>query len=152
MMLIDRYVLKLFWLYFLGTLLVFVTIFIAIDAMSTMVKFQGVLPSSLMQYYLYSLPEVIGTMLPVASLAGLMLTVSGLNKNNELVALFSSGMSLLRISLPIMISVLFVSVVGFFAADRLVPVLSRNKNYVYYYEIEKKPSKFSTVKTNRICI
>lgn len=150
MLMIDRVLLKMFWTYFIGTLLVFATIFIAIEAMSMLVNFPGILPSTLFKFYLYSLPEVIGKMLPVACLSGLMLTMSSLNKNNELVALFSSGMSLIRIAMPMLISVALISVASFFATDRLVPLLNRSKNYVYYYEIEKKPSLFSTVKTNRI--
>lgn len=140
----------MFWSFFLGTLTVFVTLFIAIEAMSMLVNYAGVLPSTIFRYYLYSLPDVVGKMLPVACLSGLMLTMSSLNKNNELVALFASGMSLFRIALPQLLSVLLISVLGFFSTDRLVPIMNRSKNFVFYYEIEKKPSLFSTVKTNRI--
>lgn len=130
--------------------MVFVTLFIAIEAMSMLVNYSGVDPTAIFKFFLYSLPNIIGKMLPVACLSGLMLTLSTLNKNNELVALFASGLSLFRLALPQLISVLLISFLGFLSTDRLEPVLNRYKNYVFYYEIEKKPSLFSTVKTNRI--
>ncbi len=150
MFLIDRVLLKMFWSFFLGTLTVFVTLFIAIEAMSMLVNYSGISPGTIFRYYMFGLPDVVGKMLPVACLSGLMLTMSTLNKNNELVALFASGLSLFRIALPQLLSVIFISVLGFFSTDRLAPIMNRSKNYVYYYEIEKKPSLFSTVKTNRI--
>ncbi len=128
----------------------FVTLFITIEAMSMLVNYAGVDPSSIFKFFLFSLPNVVGKMLPVACLSGLMLTLSTLNRNNELVALFSSGLSLFRLAIPQLISVVFISFLGFLSADRLEPILNRYKNFVFYYEIEKKPSLFSTVKTNRI--
>ena len=150
MLLIDRILLRMFWAYFLGTLVVFVTLFISIEAMSMLVNYSGVDPFAIFKFFLYSLPNVVGKMLPVACLSGLMLTLSTLNRNNELVALFASGLSLFRLALPQLISVIFISFLGFLSADRLEPILNRYKNFVFYYEIEKKPSLFSTVKTNRI--
>jgi lipopolysaccharide export system permease protein len=147
---IDRYVLGLFWTYFLSALIVFVTLFLAIDALSTLVQYRGLLTSSIVRYYLFFAPEIIQKMLPVACLLGTVLTLSSLNKGNELVALYASGMSLLRISIPILLSVSAISAGFFLGADRLMPTLTREKNFVYYNEIEKKPGKYSVIKTNRI--
>lgn len=147
---IDRYTTWLFWGYFLGGLLVFLTIFTAVDAMSTMVNYKNVAPSALLNYYLYSFPEIISKLLPVACLLGTILTLSSLNKANELVALFASGMSLLRISAPILICVSFISVLGYYASDRLIPKATKEKNYILYYDLKKEPHRFSTIKTDKI--
>lgn len=147
---IDRYTSWLFWGYFLGGLLVFLTIFTAIDAMSTMVNYKNVAPSALLNYYLYSLPDIVSKLLPVACLLGTILTLSSLNKANELVALFASGMSLFRISIPILIWVLLISAVGYWSTDRLLPQATKQKNYVFYYDIKKEPTRFSTIKTDKI--
>lgn len=147
---IDRYTIMLFWGYFIGGLLVFVTIFTAVDAMSTMVNFDGVSPTILAQYYSYGSADIIMKMLPVACLLGTILTLSNLNKSNELVALFASGMSLLRVTVPILLSVAFICLVGFYAGDRVIPRMNQQKSYIYYHFIKKNPAQFSMVRTDKI--
>lgn len=148
---IDRYTSGLFWGYFIGGILIFVTIYTAIDAMSNISGAEGsVAMSSWLSFYLYSMPEIIQKMLPVACLVGTILTVSSLNKANELVALFASGMSLLRITAPTLLWVALLSLASFEMGDRVMPTLTKQKNYIYYSEIKKTPSMYSTVKTNKI--
>ncbi|WP_295905062.1 LPS export ABC transporter permease LptG [uncultured Bdellovibrio sp.] len=147
---IDRYTSWLFWGYFIGGLLVFLTLFTAVDAMSTMVTYKNVAPTALINYYLYSFPEIISKLLPVACLMGTILTLSSLNKANELVALFASGMSLLRITLPILVWVAVISIIGFWSADKVMPKAIKEKNYILYYDLKKEPHRFSTIKTNKI--
>lgn len=147
---IDRYTSWLFWGYFIGGLLVFLTIFTAVDAMSTMVTYKNVAPSALLNYYLYSFPEIIQKLLPVACLLGVILTLSSLNKANELVALFASGMSLLRITTPILLWVLLISGAGYWMTDHILPKAAKAKNYILYYDLKKEPHRFSTVKTDKI--
>jgi lipopolysaccharide export system permease protein len=146
---IDRYISKLFLAFFAGGLIVFLTLYVTVDFMSNMVRFNA--PNqALISYYILFLPGIAYQMLPVACLLATIFTLSTLNKNNELVALFSSGMSLARISLPILLWVMIISGVAFWLNDRLVSVINQRKNYVYYVEIRKQPGLYSTVKTNRI--
>lgn len=147
---IDRYVSGLFWVSFIGGSLVFVTIFLAVDAMSTMVSYKSLNMSVLLNYYIYYVPEIFNKLLPVVCLLGVIMAISSMNKANELVALFASGMSLFRITLPLLIWVGLISGSYFFAMDRLGPAMTRKKNYILYNDIEKKPSLFSVVKTNKI--
>jgi lipopolysaccharide export system permease protein len=147
---LDRYVSGLFWTYFIGGSLVFVTIFLAVDAMSTMVNHKGLELTILLEYYIYFLPEIFNKLLPVACLLATILTISTMNKANELVALFSSGMSLIRITMPLLCWVMVISLGFFFVMDKAGPAMARKKNFIFYTEIEKKPSLFSTVKTNKI--
>jgi lipopolysaccharide export system permease protein len=147
---IDRYISGLFWTYFIGGSLVFLTIFLAIDAMSTMVSYKGIELGVLLRYYLYYLPEIYSKLLPVACLLATVLSISAMNKANEMVALFAAGMSLFRITLPLLLWVSLISGISFFALDRLGPAMARQKNFIFYNEIKKTPGLFSTVKTNKI--
>lgn len=147
---IDRYIAKYFLGYFLGGLLVFLTVFLAIDVLSTFVSYKGVAPQFLIEYYLLYIPDVIQKLIPVSCLLATILCLSTLNKSNELVALFAAGYSLFRIALPIIIIVFGFSVFSFYLSDRIIPTLTRQKNYIFYHEIKKNPSQFSIVKTNRI--
>ena len=147
---IDRYISGLFWLYFLGGLLVFVTVFVSIQAMSDMNSFENIPVGVWAKYYAYFFPEIIYRMVPVAALLGTVFTISTLNKNNELVALFSMGMSLARIAMPIMVWVSLICGFQIYLSDQILPSFAKYKNFTYYHEIKKNPSLYSIVKTNRI--
>src|SRR5574340_441221 len=95
---IDRYISNLCLGYFFGGLLIFVTIFLVIDALSTIVHYQGLPHEIFLRYYAFYLPVVAYRMVPVACVLATVFTLATLNKNNELVALYASGMSLVRIT------------------------------------------------------
>jgi lipopolysaccharide export system permease protein len=148
--LIDRYIGKAFALNFGLALITFVSLFVSIDFMTTMSSYSGVALQVLIDFYRYSLPSIIYQMIPVAAIIGTVFTISNLNRNNELVALYSCGLSLARISLPILVVVAFISCVSYWMSDQVLPSFAQKKNYVYYVEIKKRPGLYSTVKTDRI--
>lgn len=147
---IDRYILGLFWTFFASSLLIFITLFLATDVMSALVRFSDVSSTSLIKYYSYYLPEIIHRMIPIACVVGTVMSISTMNKGSELIALFASGLSLFRIARWIFISVLVVCALDYILSDRLLPVFAKQKNYVYYNEVVKNPSRFQTIKTDRI--
>lgn len=147
---VDRYILGLFWTSFAAGLLIFVTLFVATDVMTNILKFSSVSAGTFLSYYGFYIPEVIHKMLPVASVVGLVMTISTLNKGSELIALFAAGLSLFRVSRWIFISLFFLGVIDFVSSDRLLPTFVKQKNFTFYNEIEKKPSKFQTIKTDKI--
>lgn len=147
---IDRYLLGLFWAAFAAGLAVFLTLFIAVDAMSTLVKYKDVSSIVLLRYYAFYSPEVIYKMLPIACVVGTVMTISSLNKGSELVALFASGLSLFRISRIIFISITVIGLFSYYLSDQLMPAFNKQKNFTYYNDMEKTPSRFQTIKTNKI--
>jgi len=147
---IDRYVSGLFWGYFVGGLVIFVTIFLAIDALTFMVNYKNVAGSAIALYYAFSAPAIVYMMAPVACLLATVFTISTLNRNNELVALFSVGMSLVRVCAPILVWVAVISAGVFVLSDKILPSFANQKNYVFYHDITKNPSLYSTVKNEKI--
>ena len=147
---IDRYLLGLFWAAFIAGLLIFVTLFVATDAMSALVKYKDAASLTLIKYYIYFIPEIIYKMLPIACVMGTVMTISSLNKGSELVALFASGMSLFRIARVLFISIILICGFSYFLSDQLMPVFAKKKNFIFYNELEKNPAKFQTIKTNKI--
>ncbi len=135
--------------YLAGGLVVFVTMFLTIDAISSASRFD-VSSAILIQYYMYKVPGIVQQMIPVACLLGTIFTLSALSKSNELVALFSAGMSLARISSPILILVVLVSVFSFWLGDRIIPIVSQKENYIFYVQLKKEPGLYSTVKNDKI--
>ncbi|MFN8791688.1 MAG: LPS export ABC transporter permease LptG [Bdellovibrionales bacterium] len=147
---IDIYTSKVFWGAFIGALLVFATMFVAVDALGTLVKFSGTPFTSVVAYYLMYLPEVISKMIPVACVVALVLTLSSMNRTSELIALYAAGMGLLRIAAPLLLWISVISIGTFLMGDQVLPQMIKRKNFIYYNEIEKNPSKFQFVRTDRI--
>jgi lipopolysaccharide export system permease protein len=150
MQLIDRYILRLFFLYLLAGQIVFLTLYLTVRIMSFTMSHDGVSSASIMKFYAYDTPLAAYQLMPLACLMATLFTLSSLNRTNELVALFSVGMSLTRIAAPILIAVSLLSGLIFLTADQILPRLIQKRNYVEYVEIEKHPGLYSTVKTNKI--
>ncbi|MGE3682106.1 MAG: LPS export ABC transporter permease LptG [Bdellovibrionales bacterium] len=150
MQLIDRYILKLFLLFLVAGLLVFVTFYVTVDVMSFALRHADAGAGPLIRYYSYHVPWIIYQLMPVVCLAATLFTLSSLNRTNELTALFSLGLSLFRVSVPILIVVAVVSAGSFMVGDQVLPRLLQKRNYVEYVEIKKRPGLYSTVKTNKI--
>jgi lipopolysaccharide export system permease protein len=146
---IDRYIARLFLGYLAGALVVLTTLFLAIDYMSTTSEFHAPM-EILRRYYLYSLPFVIYQMLPVGCMVATVFTLSQMSRSNEITALYSMGIGLFRVSLPILVVVTLVSTFGFILSNRVFPSLAQTKNYIFYVEVKKQPHLYSTIKTNKI--
>ena len=150
MQLIDRYILKLFLTYLAAGVVVFVTLFLTVDVMSFVLRNADAGTASLFKYYVYHTPAIVYQLTPVACLMATLFTLSTLSKSNELTALFSMGMSLARVSAPILGGVVLVSMAAFVVGDQVLPIFVQKRNYVEYVEIKKRPGLYSTVKTNKI--
>lgn len=150
MQLIDRYILKLFFAFLAAGIVVFVTLFLTVDVMSFALRNADANMTSLVKLYGFKLPALIYQLMPVACLMATLFTLSQLNRTNELTALFSMGMGLTRIAVPILGAVAVVSIGCFFAADQLLPRLTQHANYVEFVEIKKRPGMYATVKTQKI--
>lgn len=146
---IDKYIAKLFLGYFFGSIVVLVSLFVTIDALSNFVGIQTPL-INMVKFYLYSIPAIVYQLLPAASLIATLFTLGGLNKNSELIALFSIGSSLARISAPILVIVSAVTVMSFWMSDRILPITNKKKNYTWFVEIKDRPGMYSAVKNSKI--
>ncbi len=146
---IDRYIAREFLKYFFASLVVFTTLYLAVEMLSNAWQFK-VSGSVIWAYYFFEIPVVIYRMTPVSCLMATIFTVSIMSRTNELVALFSSGLSLARITAPLLALTLVVAVCSFFISDKLIPPFTKKRNYIYFVEIKKNPSLYYTVKTNKI--
>ena len=145
----DRYIAKEFFKYFLASLIVFTTLYLAVDMLSGIWQLKAD-SITIWTYYLLQLPMLVYQMTPVSCLMATIFTVSTLSRSNELVALFSTGVSLARATAPILVMTIVIAIGSFFISDKLVPTFTKKRNFVYFVEIKKTPSLYYTVKTNKI--
>ncbi|MDH5714065.1 MAG: LptF/LptG family permease [Candidatus Aminicenantes bacterium] len=79
----------------------------------------------LVDFYKFKLPEVLSYILPVATLMAAMVTFGLLSKNNEIHAFKAGGISLYRLSAPILIMAIIISGLGFGIYETVLPYSSR---------------------------
>jgi LPS export ABC transporter permease LptF/LPS export ABC transporter permease LptG len=105
-LLMDIYILKFFFNIFLFALIGFLILFhtftffeLLSDIDKNNVPFLTVL-----EYFAFWTPQLLYQILPLAVLVATMVTMSGLSKSNELTALKASGVSVYRLTVPLLLA------------------------------------------------
>ena len=123
MRILDRYILKSVLGMFLSCLLLFLFLYIIIDVFSHLDEIlkQRVNFMTLIYYYISFLPIIFVQVAPMACLLSTLYTFGNLNRNNEIIAMRSSGLNIFQISQTVIIIGLVVSALSLWVNDRFVP-------------------------------
>jgi lipopolysaccharide export system permease protein len=132
MKILDRYIIRQFLVVFLFGLLAFVFIFIIIDMMEKLDDFiDAQAPTStVVQYYIASIPDIVKLMIPVAVLLSALFVTGRLSSQNELAAIKSSGTSLYRIMAPFFSVTLLICFASIYLNGWIVPYANQKKFYI----------------------
>ena len=122
----------------------FIALFFVTDFISKFSRYDTTV-ATLFKFYGYYLPEIIYQMIPVATLLAAILTISGLSRTNELIAFFSSGVSIYRICMPIIFLVSLLCGLSFFLGDKVIPHFVKQKEIIKTKEIKKSTHKFNKI-------
>lgn len=90
------------------------------------------------RYFLYKLPLLISHVFGVAALLSTLFSLGLLSQTKEITAMRSSGLSLWRLSLPLLLLSLLICLFTFFWNEALVPIFTRKSQYIYKTEVKKK--------------
>ena len=123
MRIVSHYIAREFLKMTLVCLGTFVMIYLMVEVMEKLDDFNnaGVAPQQIFSYFIYILPAIIKQMIPVAILMGTQLTFGFFSKNNQLIAFKSSGISMIRLSSPIMLLAVGNQPVGLYPGRRPHP-------------------------------
>ncbi|MDD5005287.1 MAG: LPS export ABC transporter permease LptF [Candidatus Omnitrophica bacterium] len=123
MRIIHSYLLKEFFSAFILALsvLTFVMVLGNIIYLIGLVVSKGVSVLIILQLFLYSLPYSIQFILPIAIMAGLLLSLGRLSSDNEIISIRSSGMSTLKVILPFLVLGLIFTLFSILLHDRITP-------------------------------
>jgi lipopolysaccharide export system permease protein len=141
MKVLDRYVVAELIGPFLIGVVGFVLV-LAVDLLFTMADLiinKGVPLWAMVKLLLYKLPAIMVLTFPVSTLFAVAMALGRLSKDNEIVALRTSGVSLFRISIPILIIGLLVSLASYFTNERLVPHANHVSANIIRQIIYKRP-------------
>lgn len=98
-------------------------IFILVDLFENLDKFidNNLNIEAILKYYIYFIPEILKLITPVAMLLATLFTISRFNTYSEMTAINSSGISLLRISVPLLIFGLLITLFSIYFNGWIVP-------------------------------
>lgn len=139
-MLLTRYTLSYFYRFFLLSLSSFAGLYLLIEFFEKADNFarKHALISQYFIYFLGKTPMIATQIVPLAVLMGVFLTIGTLSHSNELTAMRAGGLSLTRISLPLLTMGLIISLAVLAANEWLVPITTREANRVYRFDLEKE--------------
>ena len=148
--LLDRYVLRQFFIVFVVSLAGFLAVCLLGDYAERLSKFvDSDAPKHLiLMFYIYQIPYYLIFVLPASSLIATLFTLGHMMRHNELTAMRSSGISLARIFTPLYIFMAVLSLTTFYANETIVPKSNQMKTEIMDYEIRGKTRPSSQLRHN----
>lgn len=130
--LLDRYVVKKFLAPFVYCLAAFDLLFIIGDLFEHLYIFLRIpnWPSVMLKYYLLFLPSTFTYITAISILLSLLHSLGAMRKHNEISAMRSSGVSIYRITFPLLIICLGCSFAVFYINENVVPQTSKQSERI----------------------
>ena len=138
---LDIYVVRGWIFYFCVLLIAFSGVYIIFDffqVLGDIVRNQ-ISARVVVDYYRFLLPQVIYLMLPLSILVATLVNFGLLTKTNQVIAIKSAGVSLYRLSVPVLSLTALLSGGMFLFADRVLPETNQRQNG-FRNQIKGKPA------------
>jgi len=157
MSLIEKYLTKEIFKYFGIVLLTVVGIYLAVDFFQRIDNFlEADLPfTKIISFYQLKIPLIFVQIAPVGILLSVSIVFGLMNKNNEIIALKSSGVSIFYLLGPVVLIGLLLSTLIFLLSELIVPITISKANRIWNVEVKKKSAIISKgkniwIKGNRV--
>ena len=132
-----REYLKLFCLTLSSLILIYVVV-LFFQKMSIFIKYQASFVL-IFEYLLYKTPEVVFQWtLPYAVLLATLLTLGMFSRHSEITAMKAGGISLYRITFPLLLLAFIVSLLSFIGNEYLVPFTSQKVQYLLSVKVRNE--------------
>jgi lipopolysaccharide export system permease protein len=96
--------------------------------------------SRLIRYLQLKLPQIIAQITPVGILLAILIEFGLMNKNNEIIALKSGGVSVYYLLRPVLTIAVFLSMLLFCLTEIIVPITISKANKIWLMEVKNKPT------------
>ena len=138
MTIIHKYLAKELMRYFLLVLTIVVSIYLTVDFFERIDAFlEAELPlSRAVDFFALKVPFIVAQVMPVGVLLAVLIVFGLMVRNNEMLALQSSGVSIYYLFKPVLIIGLTFSVLLFFLGDVLVPLTTGKANEIWHNEVK----------------
>ncbi len=140
MPIVDRYVARRFFQFFLLATIAALSIYLVVDPIENLDKFldKGVPKSEILRYYILYIPYILYLVYPVAMLLATMFCIGGLTSSNELLAMTASGIPLHRHLLHLAFIGLILSVGAYYFGETLVPYTNKERLAIWRSQVRGK--------------
>ncbi|MEZ4600467.1 MAG: LPS export ABC transporter permease LptG [Syntrophotaleaceae bacterium] len=141
MTILTRYLTASFGRVFILALAAFTGLYLLVDFFERVDNFieHSAAFSLYLVYFLNKIPFIATQVAPLACLLAVFTTLGNLSRYNELTALHSAGISLLRITAPLLTACLLLSMASLATGEYLVPSTIRKANFILESAVEGKP-------------
>lgn len=139
MSILDRYIVRFFIGFFflaLSVCLFIVLIIPFVEELDTIIA-NKVAFTIMVSYLLYSVPTVFVQVIPMVVLLAILLTLIGLNRHQELLAMQANGISLYRLMFFLFLVVCGIAIVSWLIEENLSPVALQQAKLIRTYQINK---------------
>ena len=139
---LDKYLLSQFFTVLSISLLGFLAVFLVVDLIENLDRFvdNGVPIMVTITYYIYTIPWFISVALPMSMLMSTVFSIGVMVKRNEWTAMKSTGISLYRLSAPLLLVGMIISILSFLLDNQLVSY-GNKKRYTIDRDYLKKKSR-----------
>ena len=134
---ISRYVLATFLRYYGLLCGMFVFIYLLVDFLDRVdnfIEYRSTVHEVLL-YFAYKMPFIILQMSSVSVMLAVVVTFSMMHRHNEIVALKAGGVSVYRLSWPVLLAAGFISLMTFVLAEGVVPQANLRSWQLWEYEM-----------------
>jgi LPS export ABC transporter permease LptF/LPS export ABC transporter permease LptG len=141
---LDLYIIQGWVFYFCILLVTFSGIYIIFDFFQLLgdVVRNHASAALVLDYYRFLLPQVVYLMLPLSILVATLVNFGLLTKSNQTTAIKAAGVSLYRLSLPVLLVAMVLSVGMFFLSDDFLPETNQQQDALRN-QIKGKPPQTS---------
>jgi lipopolysaccharide export system permease protein len=126
---------------YFGIVLAFVVgIYLAVDFFERIDDFMeaGIPVLKTLSFFMLEIPFIVAQIIPICILMSVLIVFSLMARNNEIVALKSSGIRILYLFKPVFIMGCIASVTLFILSDSIVPITMAKFNEIWLKEVRKE--------------
>ncbi|BHH84253.1 LptF/LptG family permease [Desulforhopalus sp. 52FAK] len=140
MNLLNRYLLKQFFIYFFTVNAGFVSIYLLVDFFEKYDDFRngGKSLAMALEYFILTIPAIVDQLGPVFILLSGVISLGILNHTNELTALKAGGIPLRLIIRPLLAGSVFFTILFVLAAELVLPVTIARTNNLWFEQLKGK--------------
>jgi lipopolysaccharide export system permease protein len=118
---LPMYLVWLFIGYVVGVLLALIAIFVVIDYVSNLGRFEQATFAEVALFYWYYLPWIIQISFPIVLLLASLFSMGKLAKGSELIAMKAAGVSIRQLTLPLLFLGVLLSIGTFYGGEWIIP-------------------------------
>jgi lipopolysaccharide export system permease protein len=118
---LPAYLIRKFMGYLAGLFIAIVIMFVVVDYISNLRRFEGASFFNVALYYWYYLPWLFGLIFPIVILLASMSAIGSMARQNELTAIKAAGVNIRQLTLPLLALGLVCAAFGFFISEVVLP-------------------------------